>query len=103
MRDPAAPLKGLSRELPGRWWISPHAVRRYRERAPGKRLLTYEQALAEIITESERAHFVRDNGDGTEQWRGAKPHRLRFRVARGNAGKPQLVTVLRGCDAGWQR
>jgi len=79
----------------GAWFITPHAVRRYIDRiAPH---LTYEQALAELIHESERAHMVKVVED-VEHWRGAKPRRLRFRVSRRGAGLPQLITVLRGHD-----
>lgn len=88
----------------GRWFITPHAVRRYIERCPGARPLTYEQALARLIRESEKAHMVKARRNpGEELWRGGKPHRLRFVVARGNGGMPQLVTVLRGCDAPGKR
>ena len=87
----------LSTAVRGAWFITPHAVRRYIERiAPH---LSYGQALAELISESERAHFVRAD-ETCEQWRGAKPRRLRFRVARGEAGLPQLVTVLPSHDKG---
>lgn len=85
--------------LSGRWFITPHAVRRYIERCPGARRLTYEQAFGQLISESELAHLVKARRNpGEELWRGGKPHRLRFVVARGNGGLPQLVTVLRGCD-----
>ena len=84
----------------GRWFITPHGVRRYIERCPGARRLTYEQALGRLIDESTKAHFVKARrNEGEELWRGGKPHRLRFVVCRANAGLPQLVTVLRGCDA----
>jgi len=88
----------------GRFFITPHAVQRYRERVPGAERLTYEQALAELIRESETAHFIKPLGNGLDLWRGRKPHRLRFRVSPAVDGRlPQLVTVLRGCDPGWQR
>lgn len=84
----------------GRWWISPHAVRRYIERCPGARRLSYGEALERLIAASETAHFVKTRrNSGEELWRGPKPYRLRFVVCRANAGLPQLVTVLRGCDA----
>lgn len=84
----------------GPWWITPHAVRRYIQRCPGARRLTYDQALGRLIDEAGRAHLVKARRNaGEELWRGGKPHRLRFVVARGNSGLPQLVTVLRGCDA----
>lgn len=72
----------------GRWFITPHAVRRFIARInPGD---TYEQALARLIDASERAHLVKVRSDGVEEWRGPKPLRLRFRVTK--AG--QLLTVL---------
>jgi hypothetical protein len=86
----------------GRWFITPHAVRRYIERCPGARLLTYEQALEMLIDESERAHRVKIRRNaGEELWRGGKPWRLRYvvRVDVPAGTLPQLLTVLRGCDA----
>jgi hypothetical protein len=84
----------------GRWFITPHAVRRYIERCPGAGCLSYERALERLIDESERAHFVKDRRNPEEQlWRCGKPWRLRFVVADRGHGKPVLVTVLRGCDA----
>ena len=72
----------------GRWFITPHAVRRFIARInPGD---TYEQALEQLIAMSERAHRTRVRPDGTEEWRGPKPLRLRFRVTR----EGQLLTVL---------
>lgn len=80
----------------GRWFVTPHAVRRYIERVPGRREWTYGQARDEIVRESRHAHFVRCQVNGLELWRAGKPLRTRFLVARGFAGLPQLVTVLRG-------
>lgn len=100
MRSHDGPFDRSSTSAPsGRWFCTPHAVRRYIERCPGARRLTYEQALRRLIVDSEKAHLVKARRNpGEELWRGGKPHRLRFVVARGNAGLPQLVTVLRGCD-----
>lgn len=80
----------------GRWFIGPHAVRRYIERV--NRRLTYEEALAELIKASHAAHFVKvvhTTPVPIEFWRGARPLRLRFFVANsGEAGKlPVLMTV----------
>lgn len=100
MRFHDGPLNRSSTSVHGRWWITPHAVRRYIERCPGARRLSFEQALERLIVASEAAHLVKARRNpGEELWRGGKPHRLRFIVARGNHGLPQLVTVLRGCDA----
>lgn len=83
--------------IAGSFFITPHAVRRYRERVPGKSALTYEAALAELIRDLDCAHFVKHQ-NGVELWRGSKPHRLRYRVSRSFDGAPQVITVLRGCD-----
>lgn len=81
----------------GRWFVTPHAVRRYLERVrPG---LTYEQALAEIIRESWRARPVKPWGRA-HLWRGPKPRRLRYIVAPAPRGRrlPVLITVYGGQD-----
>jgi hypothetical protein len=63
---------------------------RYSERVGAS---TYEAALAALITESERAHFVKRLATGAELWRGPSPLRLRFIVGPGRGAKPALVTV----------
>lgn len=73
----------------GRWFITPHAVTRYRERIRPK--ASYAQALGELIAMSASAHRVKVREDGAEEWRGGKPLRLRFRVSTDG----QLLTVLR--------
>lgn len=83
----------------GAWFVSPHAVEKYRERfAP---LLTYEEALAELVEASKTAHYVKtyDHHEnsvrgGLELWRGPRPLRLRYWVGRREDGLPQLVTVV---------
>jgi hypothetical protein len=89
--------------IAGRWFISRHAVDRYRERIrPG---LTYEEALSDLIRLSGQAHFVKNIGDGIEFWRTGRPHRLRFRVSTRpseHGDKPQLLTVLAGKDPQWR-
>jgi hypothetical protein len=82
----------------GPLFITPHAVTRYRERVKRARSLTYEQALGELVSECERARYIRTLESGLELWRGGKPLRLRMRVARGHEGLPQLVTVILGHD-----
>lgn len=82
----------------GRFFITPHAVRRFRERVPGASQMSYETALAELISIADRSHLVKTDAAGIEHWRGPKPHRLRLRVASGNRGLPQLITVIRGHD-----
>lgn len=91
------PLKRRDRAR-GRWYVTPHAVERYIARVrPG---VEYRQALGELISMSERAHFVKMRRDGNELWRGPKPRRLRFVVGYDQPGKPQLVTVLFAFDRG---
>lgn len=88
----------------GDFFVTSHAVQRYKERVPGARGLSYHQALSELIGVMKRSHRVKSLGNGLDLWRGPKPHRLRIRVAPSTAGfLPQVVTVLRGCDPGWQR
>jgi hypothetical protein len=86
----------------GKWFITPHAVRRYIERVD--RSATYERALAELVRFSEVARPIKEIAPGVWLYRGGKPLRLRFRVAvdprrsDGSPGKPQLLTVMAGHD-----
>jgi len=83
----------------GRWFITPHAVRRYRERfAPGS---TYEEALAELIRASMVARRVKVLPTGLVLYRGPKPRRLRFFLQEDVAppALPVLVTVLGRSEA----
>lgn len=91
---PSEPRSG-AREggIAGPWFITPHAVHRYRERIRGG--IPYERALGELVEHSKRAHLVKLRPDGVEEWRNGKPWRLRFRVHRG-----VLLTVLPSHD-GW--
>ena len=78
----------------GRWFVTPHAVNRYRQRfAPGS---PYEEALAELIRASETARRVKVLPTGLVLYRGPKPRRLRFFVQEqvGPLALPALVTVL---------
>lgn len=101
---PAQQLGEPLGQAAGEFFITGHAVRRFRERVPGAGRLSYDQALGELIRTMRDAHFVKTLNNGLDLWRGPKPHRLRLRVAAGRSGLlPQLVTVVRGCDAGWQR
>lgn len=85
--------------MKGRWFISPHAVRRFIERAwPGA---TFEEGLERLIQVSETARLVRENHTpGVDLYRTkAEPGgrgRIRLMVSRRLPGKPQLVTVLVG-------
>lgn len=78
----------------GRWFVTPHAVRRYIERVRPE--LTYEQALEELVAASMRARRLRETSPGVALYRDGRPLRTRFRVAENGPGLPQLLTVLRG-------
>lgn len=103
VREEPGEAQGERSGAEGRFFITPHAVHRFRERVSGERL-TYEQALGTLIRIAEGAHRVMTaNGPkltnhGFEVWRSAKPERLRLWVSTGGGGKPQLVTVLRAFD-----
>lgn len=81
----------------GRWFVTPHAVQRFRERVDQH--ASYEDALAYLIAASARAHPVREIEPGLWLYREGKPRRLRFRVSTRGDGLPQLVTVLTAHDA----
>lgn len=82
--------------IKGRWFITPHAVRRYIERVD--RRASYDGALAALAEFSHVAHRVRRLAPDVWLWRGPRPLRLRFCVSEAGPGAPQLITVLRGCD-----
>jgi hypothetical protein len=84
----------------GRWFVTPHAARQFRDRAGWQRADDYESALVELIDESRAAHFVKVLDSGLELWRGPKPRRLRYIVGPGEGNLPALVTVLRSHDKG---
>lgn len=85
----------------GRWFVTPHAVRRYIERVDHR--VAYRVALGALIHEGTQARFVKvveytsATGQPVELWRGKKPRRLRFYVTQ-NPGelRPTLITVLKG-------
>lgn len=85
----------------GKWFITPHAVKRYIERVD--RRATYEQALADLVRFSEVARSIKELSPGVWLYRGGRPLRLRFTVAMGGPGLPQLVTVKTGHDVGFRR
>lgn len=76
----------------GSWFVTPHALARFREIVP----LDDARALAALIRESETAHLVRVLDSGALLMRGPRPHRLRFvvRPPPEMGALPQLVTVL---------
>jgi len=80
----------------GKWFITPHAVKRYIQRvAPS---LTYEEALEELVFMSSKARRIKEMSPGIALYRGGKPLRLRFRVAECGDGLPRLLTVMKGHD-----
>lgn len=80
----------------GRWFITPHAVRRYIERVD--RRATYEQALSVLIEWSELAKRKKEIAPGVWLYRGPRPLRLRLRVAHVGDRLPQLLTVIKSKD-----
>lgn len=96
--DPAVDAEPkVTKPIPGAWFITPHAVDRYREHT-GRPEMAYEAALAELVEESRGAHHVKRLQSLKELWRGPKPRRLRFIVGDGEDGKPALVMVLPETD-----
>jgi len=81
----------------GRWFVTPHAVNRYIERVDRK--LSYDDALAHIIKDSELARFVRQlpdkDGIRVELWRGKRPHRVRYTIVD-STPLPIVVTLKKG-------
>jgi hypothetical protein len=89
---------GQNARVAGKWFITPHAVRQYRERV---RECSYEEALADLIRLSEAAHFVRQAQGACEMWRGPRKRvngkrtgGVRLFVGPGSGDLPALVTVL---------
>lgn len=83
----------------GRFFVTPHAVRRYRERF--RPSVSFEQARTELTQLTTLAKLVRTDADGCEMWRGPKlgklkVSRIRFLVSRKSEGElPVVITVLR--------
>ncbi len=94
--EPAPVSTGDARA--SRFSITEHAVHRYRERVPGKRRLSYERALSELVHVLETARYLRTQANGLEIWRGRDRNRTRVRVQRRACGTPRVVTVLKGYD-----
>lgn len=86
----------------GRWFITPHAVRRYIERVHPE--LTYDEALLVLTKLSELARRVKEIEPGIALWRGPRPERLRCIVAENADGGrlPQLLTLYQGHDYEWR-
>ena len=78
----------------GRWFITPHAVRAYRERID--RRADYKGALTALINISEIAHRVKPKGEAV-LYRTSRAHgKINCLVAEGGPGLPQLLTVYGG-------
>lgn len=86
------PAPGPARGAVGRWFVTPHAVKRYRVRAGLPAQTSYERALGLCIREGVAASFQRRLESGAELWR--SPRGLGFVVGAGEGVKPALVTVL---------
>jgi len=80
----------------GRWFITPHAVRRYIARLAPE--ATYEEALAALVRASHEARRVKALPTGLVLYRGPRPRRLRFFLQEDvePPALPILVTVLGG-------
>lgn len=87
--------------ISGRWFITPHAVRRYIDRID--RRASYDQALRALVKHSESAHRVKEISPGVWLYRSGRPLRIRFRVAEFGPGAPQLLTVMGAHDKWWTR
>lgn len=99
----AQSLADPKRGATGRFFVTPHAVSRYRERY--RQACGYRHALRELILITSAGKRVGPTHDGRgEIWRGPRigskakqdrRSRLRFVVCAGAHGeKPQVVTVL---------
>lgn len=88
----------------GNWFITPHAVQRYRERHRPD--VSDAQALSELALWSDVAERHGSLRSGDEEWRSPSwfPRTIRFVVSRSlrtEGELPQLVTVLPGKRLGW--
>lgn len=88
----------LSSYAVGGFFVTPHAVARYRERV--HRGISYEKALGEIIEASSTAHRVKEYKGGAEYWRCSRSYgRLRLLVSPSvGAELPQIMTILPAAD-----
>lgn len=78
--------------ITGPWYITRAALEDFGRLTGRGALPPREELEAEIA----KAHFVKQNNDGSEVWRGGKPLRLRFIVRLGvgvGGSAPQLVRV----------
>ena len=71
MRRARDPIGGLVKTgAVGRFYVTPHALRRYTERC--RPHLSQARALDELVSMVDRAERVRVFADGHELWRGPK-------------------------------
>ena len=80
--------------IAGKWFITPHAVRRYIQRVD--QYASYDEALSALIRLSEIAKPNKWINPTIFQFRGPKPLRLRLRVVFDKIGLPRLITVMKG-------
>jgi CRISPR-associated protein Cas6 len=89
------------RGVQGRWFMTPHAVRRMLEHhGASLGLRSFGEARAWMIEDSQRATKAHDSADGAEVWVGRRPRRVRYVLGEADqvgAGilRP-VVTVLPG-------
>lgn len=84
----------------GDWFVTPHAVQRFRERFAHE--MTYEQAWEFLIAQSKTARYVKEWKPGVFLFRGPRPKRLRYWVGFEEGRQPQLITVMGGHDPGYR-
>ena len=85
--------------MQGRWYITPHAVDAYIHRV---RQCSREEALADLVAISERAHYVKPATGAAQLWRGPRKRigkgrrtgGIRLIVGPGEGDMPALLTVL---------
>jgi hypothetical protein len=84
--------------IEGNFFVTPHAVNRYRDRARAGWRMTFEQAREHLIKQMQLAHPVKKTKWGAILFRGPKPERLRLIVGPGTGDRCSLVTVLTKSD-----
>lgn len=86
--------------IEGRWFVTPHAVQRYRERHRPD--ISRRQALGELSLISEIATRKCRMRSGDYEFAIEQPRKIRLVVSHDSEGElPALVTVLPGARVGW--
>lgn len=80
--------------IAGRFFVTPHAVRQYRDRHRRGEGLSFDQALEELIRLSDQARYVKPMDTDAELWRLPGRKKIRLVVRPGEGKKPSIVTVL---------